>query len=96
MTFPVKLIFCVCFCASATSAQETPSVTEGLLSAQRDLRLSHRFFETSFYLNRDETSAYMYRINREVVKSHIDSYEFIKTLAFEAREEIDAIEITEL
>lgn len=77
-------------------AQEGSSVTNGLIAAQRDLTLSHNFFEVSLYLNRDETSAYLYRINREVIKSHISSYAFIKTLAFEARDEIEAIEKTEL
>lgn len=76
--------------------QESPTVTEGLLKAQTELTLSHRFFEVTLYLNRDETSAYLYRINREVIKSHINSYGFIKNLAFETRDEIDRIERTEL
>lgn len=78
------------------AAQENSTVTQGLLATQEDLTLSHRFFEVSLYLNRDETSAYLYRINREIIKSHINSYAFIKTLAFEARDEIEAIEKTEL
>jgi hypothetical protein len=81
---------------TAVVAQQNFTTTEELVAAQVDLTLSHRFFETSLFLNRDETSAYLYRINREVIKSHINSYAFIKTLAFEARDEIEAIEVTEL
>lgn len=75
-------------------AQET--VTEGLLRAQAELALGHEFFETAFFLNRGQVSAYLYRINREIIDSHIDTYEFIKLTGIAAREELDALEVTDL
>lgn len=91
----MKLILLAVFCLARVS-EGTTTVTEDLLTAQEDLSHSHEFFEVSLFLNRDETSAYMYRIQREVIRSHLNSYEFIKTTALDAREEIDAIERTEL
>lgn len=71
------------------------TVTDGLLSAQADLALGHEFFETAFFLNRGQVSSYLYRINREIIDSHINTYEFIKTLGLETSAEIEAIEVND-
>jgi hypothetical protein len=72
----MKLFFGILFSLlTVTVSQENPMMTEGLLKAQEDLILSHNFFEIFLYLNRDETSAYLYRINREVVKAHLEAIE---------------------
>jgi hypothetical protein len=66
-----------------------PTVTEGLLAAQEDLALSHRFFEQTVFANRNLVSTYLYRINREIIDSHIDTYAFIKETG---RSTLDSIE----
>ena len=87
--FLVIFFFLLAFVSSQT-------VTEKLIATQDDLELSHTFFEVSLISNRDETSAYMYRIKREVIKAHLNSYAFIKTTALDARDEIEAIKRTVL
>jgi hypothetical protein len=76
--------------AVATSAQG-PTVTDGLLATQEDLALGHEFFETTIFLNRGQVSAYLYRINREIIDSHINTYAFIKELGLATIEEFDAL-----
>ena len=90
----MKLFFVIFFYLLAFASSQ--SVTEELVAIQDDLGLSHTFFEVSLFLNRDETLAYMYRIQREVIKAHLNSYAFIKTTALDARDEIEAIKRTEL
>lgn len=92
----MKFILLTLACFFGQAFGQGVSVTDDLLRSQEDLSLSHEFFEVSLFLNRDETSAYMYRIQREVIKSHLNSYEFIKTTALDALEEIEAVERTEL
>lgn len=69
--------------------------TEQLLAAQTDLALGHRFFETAIFLNRAQISAYLYRINREIINSHIDTYALIKNLGLDTLAELDALPTTE-
>lgn len=76
----------------AVTADQGPSVTDGLLAAQADLALSHRFFEQTVFLNRNQVSAYLYRINREIITSHIDTYAFIKDTGLDTIAEIEALE----
>lgn len=73
----------------AAYAQE--DVTAGLLAQQADLALGHEFFETTLFLNRGQISAYLYRINREIIESHINTYSFIKMLGIETLEQFNAI-----
>lgn len=80
---------------TVTLAQNEPHVTEGLLSAQADLSLGHQFFETALYMNRDDISTYMNRINHEIVTSHTEAYGNIKIRSLETIDEIDAIEVNE-
>lgn len=87
LTFGLFLAF-----VAAASAQ---TVTEDFLAAQADLALGHEFFETTLFLNRGQISAYLYRINREIIESHINTYAFIKNLGLETREEFEAIPVTE-
>lgn len=84
LTFGLFLAF-----VAAVSAQTT--VTEDFLAAQADLALGHEFFETTLFLNRGQISAYLYRINREIIDSHINTYAFIKNLGLETLEEVEAI-----
>lgn len=70
----------------AASAQ---TVTDGLLAAQADLAVAHRFMEQTIFLNRVQVSSYLYRINREIIDSHINTYGFIKTLGLDTLEEIE-------
>lgn len=79
----------------AVFGQDGPTVTEGLLAAQADLALAHRFFEQAVALNRNQISAYLYRINREIIDSHINTYAFIKDLGLDTLAEIEALETTE-
>lgn len=80
-------------CAVAVFGQDG-TVTEGFLSAQADLSLGHEFFESTLFLNRGQISAYLYRINREIIDSHINTYAFIKNLGLETRAEFEALEST--
>jgi hypothetical protein len=80
--------------AVAASAQG-PTVTDGLLAAQDDLALTHRFFEQTVFLSRNQVSAYLYRINREIIDSHINTYGFVKNLGLETLAEIEGFEATE-
>lgn len=87
LTFGLFLAF-----VAAASAQ---TVTEQFLASQADLALGHEFFETTLFLNRGQISAYLYRINREIIDSHINTYAFIKNLGLETREEFEAIPVTD-
>lgn len=78
----------VIFLAGA-SAQ---TVTEDVLAAQADLALGHEFFETAFFINRGQVSSYLYRINREIIDSHIDTYSLIKNYGLNAMDDLNAIE----
>lgn len=71
------------------------TVTEDLTAAQTDLGLTHAFVETSIFINRGQLSAALGLINRAVLDSHIDTYEFIKRIALNVTEEIEAIEIND-
>lgn len=85
-----SVILIVLTLAVAAFAQNQ-TVTEGLLSAQADLALGHRFFEQTISLNRNQISAYLYRVNREIITSHIDTYAFIKNLGLETIAEIEGL-----
>ncbi|CRK96220.1 CLUMA_CG009647, isoform A [Clunio marinus] len=84
-TLGIFLIFFV----GALAQDET--VTDGFIRAQGELSLTHEFFETTLFLNRGQISSYLYRINREIITSHIDTYAFIKTRGIDALAEINAI-----
>ena len=73
------------FALSAYSQEET------LMSVQGELALTHRFFETIMGLNRGQLSAYIYRITRAVLNSHLDTYEFIFVNGGEARDHINSL-----
>ena len=75
----------------AASAQ---TVTDGLLAAQADLAIAHRFMEQTIFLNRVQVSSYLYRINRAIIDSHINTYGFIKTLGLDTLEEIENFDAT--
>lgn len=78
----------------ACAFAQGPTVTDGLLAAQADLSLGHEFFETTIFLNRGQVSAYLYRINREIIESHIDTYAFVKNLGLSTNAEFDNFEVT--
>lgn len=82
------------FFACAT-AQIDETLTRGLLDSQADLALGHEFFETAMFLNRGQISAYMYRINRELIDSHINAYSTMKTQILAINEELDSMDVTE-
>jgi len=90
MKFALGIIFALV--AGAIAQQET--VTEGLLRAQADLTLGHRFFETVIDTNRGQISAYLFFINQEILASHIDTYAVIKNRGIEVRETLAAIPVT--
>lgn len=71
---------------------ELREITQQMLAGQADLSLGHRFFETAIYMNRAQISAYLYRINREIINSHIDTYAYIKNLGLDTRAEIEGFE----
>lgn len=71
-----------------------PTVTEGLLEAQADLALGHEFMETTLFINRGQISTYLQFINREIIDSHINTYQFVKELGLETRAEFETIERT--
>lgn len=92
--FSIKMKFSLGVLLTFAVAVYGQTVTEGLLSAQADLALGHEFFETTLFLNRGQISAYLYRINREIIDSHINTYAFIKNLGIETRTEFEAIPST--
>jgi hypothetical protein len=79
----------------AASAQSDPAVTAGLLAAQDELATAHKFTEQTVFLSRNQVSAYLYRINREIIDSHINTYGFIKNLGLDTIAEIEGFEATE-
>lgn len=89
----MKLALVVLLTLAVSASAQGPTVTEGFLAAQADLSLGHEFFETTIFLNRGQVSAYLYRINREIIDSHINTYEFIKLLGIATNEEFDALEV---
>lgn len=91
----MKLILAVFFTLVASAFTQGPTVTDVFLTQQADLALTHEFFEMAIFLNRGQVSSYLYRINREIIESHINTYAFIKTRGLEAEAELDAIEVTE-
>ncbi|KAG5679342.1 hypothetical protein PVAND_008914 [Polypedilum vanderplanki] len=88
MKFVVGILV-ACF-AFGVNAQDG-ALTERLLSAQGDLSLTHELFETIMGINRGQLSAYIYRVTRVVLESHLDSYEFIFTNGADARAQIEAL-----
>ncbi|KAL7047885.1 hypothetical protein ACKWTF_003140 [Chironomus riparius] len=74
------------FALGAYSQQET------VLTVQDELGLTHRFFETIMGINRGQLSAYIYRITRALLDSHMDTYEFIFVNGAEARDHINSLE----
>lgn len=80
--------------AVAASAQG-PTVTEGLLAAQAELATSHHFFEQTVFLSRNQVSSYLYRINREIIDSHINTYGLVKNIGLDTLAEIDGFETNE-
>jgi hypothetical protein len=79
----------------AVAASANPTVTDGLLSAQQDLALSHRFFEQTVFLNRNQVSSYLYRINREIIDSHINTYGTLKNMGLDTLARIEEFPATE-
>jgi hypothetical protein len=61
------------------------------MSVQGELGLTHEFFETLMGLNRGQLSAYIYRVTRAVLDSHMDTYEFIFVNGGEARDHINSL-----
>jgi hypothetical protein len=61
------------------------------ISVQGELGLTHRFFETIMGLNRGQLSAYIYRITRALLNSHLDTYQFIFVNGEEARDHINSL-----
>lgn len=74
------------FALGAYSQQET------VMTVQDELGLTHRFFETLMGINRGQLSAYIYRITRALLDSHMDTYEFIAVNGAEARDHIASLE----
>ena len=68
------------------------SQEETVLTVQDELGLTHRFFETLMGLNRGQLSAYIYRITRALLDSHMDTYDFIFVNGGEARDHINSLE----
>lgn len=77
--------------AVAVYGQEDITVTEGLLGAQDDLALGHEFCETVLFINRGQVSTYLQFINREIIESHVNTYQFIKELGLDTQAEFEAI-----
>jgi hypothetical protein len=92
--FKMKLALGIFITFFAGALAQGQTVTDGLLSAQADLALGHEFFETTIFLNRGQVSAYLYRINREIIESHVNTYAFVKELGLATEEEFDQIERT--
>lgn len=82
--------------AALAAAQEVPrTVTDGLRDSQADLALGHEFFETTLFINRGQISAYIYRINRELIDSHIAAYGNMKEHILATNDALDVFEPSE-
>lgn len=88
-------VLCAFGSFSVRAQDDIREITEAMLAAQADLSLGHRFFETAIYTNRAQISAYLYRINREIINSHINTYAYIKNLGLDTRAEIEGFETDE-
>jgi hypothetical protein len=89
----MKLVVGILFACVVGAFAQGGQLTQDLLSAQRDLSVTHEFFETLMAMNRGQLSSYIYRIGRTLIDSHINTYEFILTRGLAAREEIEALPI---
>lgn len=90
----MKLTLAVLLTLVVATLAQHDTVTEGLLAAQADLALGHEFFETTLFLNRGQISAYLYRINREIIDSHINTYFNVKMLGLRTQAEFLEIPVT--
>lgn len=87
----MKLTWAIILSCAVAVYGQGQTFTEELLASQADLSLGHEFFETTLFLNRGQISAYLYRINREIIDSHINTYAFVKNTAYEVRDEFDSL-----
>lgn len=94
MSYSVKMKFTLGVLVIFLAGALAQTVTEDVLAAQADLALGHEFFETAFFINRGQVSSYLYRINREIIDSHIDTYSLIKNYGINALAELNALETT--
>lgn len=86
-------ISCVLFLIYIFGACAQLNVTQDLHNAQDELVLTHEFIEESIALNRNQVSSYIFRINSQILDSHIDSYGFIKEIGLNVTAQIDAIPV---
>lgn len=89
----MKLFLGAFLALAATASAQGPTVTDGLLAGQADLEVSQKFFEETIYRSRIRVSSYVYRINREIIDSHINTYAVVKNLGLDtlaAIEDFDA------
>lgn len=88
--------FAILFLAALAAGQDVPTtITDGLRDSQADLALGHEFFETTLFINRGQISAYMYRINRELIDSHVDAYGNMKERILATNDALDEFEPSE-
>lgn len=90
----MKLLLGVLLTFAVAVYGQDGTVTDGLLSAQDDLALGHEFFETLLYINRGQVSSYLQLINREIIESHINTYQYVKELGLNTLAEFERIERT--
>jgi hypothetical protein len=88
----MKAVFGLFLTLAVAASAQGPTVTDGLLAAQEELATANKFFEQTVFLNRNQVSSYLYRINREIIDSHINTYSSIKTLGLDTLAAIEEFE----
>lgn len=88
----LKTFFALIFLFGAVEVQGQ-TVTDGLLTSQADLALGHTFFEETISQSRRDLSQFIENDVGQLIDSHMEAYESIKTTSLETTAAIDALEV---
>lgn len=87
----MKIIaFCLLF--GLALCQDSRTVTEDLVEAQRELTIGHEFAELFLAQNRGRLSNYLAIMEEQILDSFLQGYAYIKTTALETREAMAEVE----
>lgn len=82
-------IFLVCLLFALANGQAERTVTDDLLSAQRELTIGHEFAELFLVQNRGRLSNYLMMMELEILDSFLNAYSAIEITAIETKEEME-------
>lgn len=91
----MKLLIVLLFAFMAVHARDGEPINEALLRAQRELSVTHGFFEEIISSSRSTLSGYIEVSSRMFIDSHINAYGKMKTVALDTDHAISEIAETE-